>query len=75
MSKWIIYNTEAEALTKADEEGASRNYCYYRGDPLGSRYHTKPDLTTSNKWALRVDDYGTLTEEEQAKIVTSVTFA
>lgn len=75
MSKWIIYNTEAEALTKADEEGASRNYCYHRGDLSGSRYHTKPDLTTNNKWALRVDEYGTLTDEEQAQIVTSVTFA
>ncbi len=71
--KYLVYNTYDEAEVKADEEGARRNYSYHINGE-GTRYHTKPHLTTSNKYALNVTDY-VLTEEEEATVVNSVTLA
>ena len=69
---YLVYNTEAEAIEKADSEGARRGYSYHRTG-FGTRYHTYPQETTDNKYALLVNGYE-LTEDEESSIVTSVTF-
>ena len=71
---YIIYDTLEDALVKADAEGLRRGFSYHKVG-YGTRYSTYPLETSSGKFALRVDGYATLTEEEQAQIVTSVTFA
>jgi len=69
---YLIYDTEAEAIARADTEGARIGYSYHING-IGTRYHTYPKITTNNKYALQVNDYE-LTSEEEASTVTSVTF-
>tara|TARA_R100001163_G_scaffold44439_1_gene33554 strand:+ start:766 stop:1011 length:246 start_codon:yes stop_codon:yes gene_type:complete len=69
---YLIYNTEADALERADAEGARRGYAYHKIGS-GTRYHTSPRITADNKYALQVNNYE-LTSEEESAIVTSVTF-
>jgi len=69
---YIIYDTLEDALVKADAEGLRRGYAYHRVGS-GTRYSTYPQETASGKFALAVDGYE-LTEDEEASIVTSVTF-
>lgn len=69
---YLVYDTEADAIARADTEGARRGYAYHRIGS-GTRYHTYPQVTTDNKYALVVDGYE-LTEDEESSIVTSVTF-
>lgn len=70
---YLVYDTEADANTRADIEGARRRYAYHRGYLDGTRYHTSAKLTADNKYALKVNEYD-LTAEEEAAIVTNVTF-
>ena len=71
-NNYLIYNTEAEAIARADAEGARIGYSYHING-FGTRYNTYPRITTDNKYALVVNEYE-LTEDEQAAITTSVTF-
>ena len=70
---YLIYNTEAEALVKADEEGKHRNYSYHTPRGGTTRYRTFPVPTSDNKFALDVSEYQTLTAEESAATVSTFT--
>ena len=70
--QYLIYDTEADAIAKAETEGARRGYAYHRIGS-GTRYRTYPQVTANNKYALLVNGYE-LTEDEQSSIVTDVTF-
>ncbi len=69
---YLVYDTEADAIARADTEGARRGYAYHKVGS-GTRYHTYPQVTADSKYALVVDGYE-LTEDEESSIVTSVTF-
>ena len=69
---YLVYDTEADAIARADTEGARRGYAYHRVGS-GTRYHTYPQVTADSKYALVVNGYELL-EEELPSIVTSVTF-
>ena len=69
---YLVYDTEADAIARADTEGARRGYAYHTVGS-GTRYHTYPQVTADEKYALLVDGYE-LTDDETAAIVTDVTF-
>jgi hypothetical protein len=69
---YLVYDNEADAIARAETEGARRGYAYHRVGS-GTRYHTYPQVTADGKYALLVTDYELL-EEELPSIVTSVTF-
>jgi hypothetical protein len=69
---YLVYDTEADAIARADTEGARRGYAYHRVGS-GTRYHTYPQVTADSKYALVVDGYE-LTEDETSSTVTNVTF-
>ena len=69
---YLVYDNEADAIARADTEGARRGYAYHRVGS-GTRYHTYPQVTADSKYALVVDGYG-LTEDEASATVTNVTF-
>jgi hypothetical protein len=69
---YLVYDTEADAIARADTEGARRGYAYHRVGS-GTRYHTYPQATADSKYALVVDGYE-LTEDETSSTVTNVTF-
>jgi hypothetical protein len=69
---YLVYDNEADAIARAETEGARRGYAYHRVG-FGTRYHTYPQVTADGKYALLVTDYELL-EEELPSIVTSVTF-
>ena len=69
---YLVYDVEADAIARADTEGARRGYAYHRVGS-GTRYHTYPQVTADSKYALVVNGYA-LTEDEESSIVTSVTF-
>tara|TARA_R100001163_G_scaffold41388_1_gene31316 strand:+ start:1250 stop:1489 length:240 start_codon:yes stop_codon:yes gene_type:complete len=69
---YLVYDTEADAIARADTEGARMGYSYHTNG-IGTRYHTYPRITNNNKYALVVNEYE-LTEDEQAATTTSVTF-
>jgi hypothetical protein len=69
---YLVYDTEADAIARADTEGARRGYAYHRVGS-GTRYHTYPQVTADSKYALVVDGYE-LTEDEASSTVTDVTF-
>jgi len=70
---YLVYDTEADAIARADIEGARRGYAYHSTSDGVSRFHTYPQLTADGKYALVVTEYD-LTEEEQNAVTTSVTF-
>ena len=47
---YLVYDTEADAIARADTEGARRGYVYHRVGS-GTRYHTYPQVTANRKWA------------------------
>ena len=69
---YLVYDTEADAIARADTEGARRGYAYHKVGS-GTRYHTYPQVTADSKYALVVNEYE-LTEDEESQISTTVTF-
>jgi len=69
---YLVYDTEADAIARADTEGARRGYAYHRVGS-GTRYHTYPRVTADSKYARGVDGYE-LTEDEASATTTSVPF-
>jgi len=69
---YLVYDTEADAIARADTEGARRGYAYHRVGS-GTRYKTYPQVTADDKYALLVNGYE-LTEDEESAITTTVTF-
>jgi hypothetical protein len=70
--KYLVYDNEADAIARADTEGARRGYAYHRVGS-GTRYHTYPQVTDDSKYALLVNGYE-LTGDETVATTTSVTF-
>jgi hypothetical protein len=66
---YLIYDTEEDAIARADEEGKRVGYSYWVNGK-GTRWATFPDSTAEGKWALNVTVYD-LTEEEESATVTS----
>ena len=66
---YLIFATEQEGIDRSEQEGIARALAYHKVGK-GSRYVTRPRLTTINTWALPVDGYN-LTEEEEALTVPS----
>jgi hypothetical protein len=64
---YLIYNTKAEAIDRAEQEGIARNLPYHTGKGT-SRYLTYPSPTADGKWALDVSGYD-LTEDEAEAVV------
>jgi len=69
---YLIYDTEDEAIARADTEGARMGYSYHING-IGTRYKTYPKVTINGKYALSVNDY-LLTEDEDSAKTTRVTF-
>jgi len=70
---YLVYDTEVDAIARADIEGARRGYAYHNTPDGVSRYHTYPQITADAKYALVVNEYE-LTDDETAAIVTDVKF-
>jgi hypothetical protein len=66
---YLIYNTKAAAIQRAEQEGIARNLPYHTGKGT-SRYLTYPQPTADGKWALDVSGYN-LTEDEVEAVVES----
>ena len=69
---YLIFATEQEGIDRSEQEGIARGLAYHKVGK-GSRYVTRPRLTSSDTWALPVSTYN-LTEEEQAAVVETVSF-
>lgn len=69
---YLIYDTEQEGIDRSEQEGIARGLAYHKVGK-GSRYVTRPRLTSSDTWALPVGTYN-LTEEEQSAVVETVSF-
>ena len=66
---YLIYETEIEAIARADEEGKRLNYSYWT-EGKGTRWSTAPVPTADGKWALDVRDYDLDDYEENAVFET-----
>jgi len=53
---YLIYETEIEAIARADEEGKRLNYSYWT-EGKGTRWLTAPVPTAYGEWALDVSSY------------------
>ena len=69
---YLVYESESDAIARADTEGARRGYAYHKVGS-GTRYHTYPKVTANSKYALVVNGYE-LTSDEESAITNSVTF-
>jgi hypothetical protein len=70
---YLVYDTQSDAILRADSEGSRRQYPYFIQPNGVTRYHTYPKLTSNGKYALDVTEYE-LTEDEESAITNSVTF-
>jgi hypothetical protein len=68
---YLIYETEIEAITRADEEGKRLNYSHWT-EGKGTRWLTAPQETSDGQWALNVEAYA-LDEVEAATTVETFT--
>jgi hypothetical protein len=70
MYKYLIFQTEQEALDRADVEGQALNLPYWQDPTVNTtRATTAPIRTDDGEWGLDVTDYTTLTDEEEAVLV------
>ena len=51
---YLVYDIEADAIARAETEGARRGYAYHRVGS-GTRYHTYPQVTADSLYALVVN--------------------
>ena len=63
---YLIYQTEQDAIERADEEGKDIGYTYWT-EGKGTRWLTKPVPTADGKWALDVSEYE-LDDIEEASV-------
>ena len=66
--QYLIYDTESEAIARADENGKRIGYAYWKVGE-GTKWATAPQVTADGKWALRVDYKHELTDAEEAALV------
>jgi len=67
--QYLIYDTEDEAIARADENGKRIGYAYWTVGE-GTKWATAPQVTADDKWALRVDYKYELTDSEEAAKVS-----
>ena len=67
--KAIIFNTEADGIERAEQEGRDSDFPHFTGEGI-TKYRSLPTPTNDNKWALIVDDYEHLTADD---IVVDIT--
>lgn len=76
--KYLVYEDYETALARAEVEGQAMGLPYYSTDPSvkkgSSKYRTSPKELSNGKWSLKVTDYASLTENENASTVSSVTY-
>lgn len=72
MANYIIYSTASDAEAKAMQEGEAIGLPFFSDSSSPVKFATLPFITNDDKFALDVTDYTTLTEEEQATMVTEV---
>ena len=66
---YLIYETEQDALERADEEGKYQGFSYWT-EGRGTRWLTKAVPTADGKWALDVSEYE-LDDIEEASVESS----
>ena len=66
---YLIYQTEQDAINRADEEGKDIGYTYWT-EGRGTRWLTKSVPTADGKWALDVSEYE-LDDLEEASVESS----
>ena len=66
---YLIYETEIDAIERADEEGKYHNFSYWT-EGKGTRWLTKPVPTADGKWALDISEYD-LDDIEELSVVDS----
>ena len=75
--KYLVYEDYETTLERAEVEGKAMGLPYYSNDPSvkkgSSKYRTFPKELSNGKWSLSVTDYISLTEDENASTVSSVT--
>ena len=71
---YLVYDDFDTALSRADSEGSVCNFPYFQGTGA-TRYRTYPQELSNGKWALDINNYSVLTEDEQGAVVATVTFA
>lgn len=69
MNVFLIYDTYEEALQKADQEGAAIGLPYHTDPSQATRYAGVINITSDDKYALWVNDFITLTPEEENSLV------
>lgn len=70
---YIVFENKEDALNVADQEGQHRNLPHWNPNDIGnSRTITTAEETADGKWALNVTEYESLTEEQDALKVESV---
>jgi len=70
---YLVFDDFDTALARADAEGSACNFAYFQGTGA-TRYRTYPSELTNGKWALNIENYSTLTDDEISSLQTSVTF-
>lgn len=70
---YLVFNDFNTALARADAEGSACNLPYFQGTGA-SRYRTRPKELTNGKWALNINTYSALTDDEISSLQSSVTF-
>jgi len=66
---YLIYETEQDAIERADEEGKYQGFSYWT-EGKGTRWLTKAVPTADGKWALDVSEYE-LDDIEEASVESS----
>lgn len=66
---YLIYETEQDALERADEEGKYQGFSYWT-EGKGTRWLNRAVPTADGKWALDVSEYE-LDDIEEASVVDS----
>ena len=73
LTGYLVFDNEADAWARAEQEGRAVGYDFYLGTGI-VKYTSEPHLTDDDKFALRINNYTALTDEEKASVVTTVNF-
>jgi len=68
---YLIYETQMDAIARADEEGKRMNFSYWT-EGKGTRWLTEPLETIDGLWALDVTGYD-LDEIETTMLISTFT--
>jgi|TARA_R100000149_G_C5880291_1_gene145244 hypothetical protein len=70
---YLVFDDFDTAIARAEAEGSACNFAYFQGTGA-TRYRTYPQELSNGKWALDINYYSHLTDDEISSIKTSVTF-